>query len=157
MDQPGIAVEREHDGLVRGENRIEIVIGQSVRMFGLRLERHQVHHVDHSNPDIRDVLAQQVDGSQRFQRRDVAAAGHDDVGFAAFVVARPIPDADSGRAMLDRRIHIQILQRGLLAGDDHVHVIPAAQAVIGHREQAVRVGRQIHAHDVRFLIDHHDR
>ena len=56
--------------------------------------------------------------------------------------------------MLDGRIHIQPLRRGLLAGHDDVDVIAAAQAMIGHRKQSVRVGRQIHAHHVGFLIHH---
>ncbi len=56
--------------------------------------------------------------------------------------------------MFDRRVHIQPLQRGLLSGHDHVDVIAAAQAMIGHRQQAVGVGRKIDAHDVGFLVDH---
>ena len=56
--------------------------------------------------------------------------------------------------MLDRGIHIQILKRGLLPGDNHVDVIAAAQAMIGDREQAVRIGRKIDAHDAGFLVDH---
>ena len=41
----------------------------------------------------------------------------------------------------------------MLAGDDHVHIVARAQAMIGDREQRVGVGRQIHAHDVRLLVD----
>ena len=42
---------------------------------------------------------------------------------------------------------------GLLAGDDHVDVVAAAQAMIGHREQAVGVRRQVDPHDVGLLVD----
>ena len=35
-----------------------------------------------------------------------------------------------------------------------IHVIPAAQAAINHRQQAVGIGRQVHAHDVDLLVDH---
>ena len=98
--------------------------------------------------------AQQIHGGQRFERRDIAATGHHHVGLGALVVAGPIPDAESGGAVLDGSVHIQILQRGLLARHDHVDVVAAAQAMVGHREQAVGVGRQIHAHHVGLLVDH---
>ncbi len=55
--------------------------------------------------------------------------------------------------MLDRLVHRQPLRRRLLAGDDHVHIVAAAQAVVGDREQAVRVGRQIDAHHLGLLVD----
>ena len=55
--------------------------------------------------------------------------------------------------MLHGLIHRQPLRRGLLAGDDHVDVVPAAQAVVGDREQAVGVGRQVDADHLRLLVD----
>src|SRR2546428_5604318 len=39
------------------------------------------------------------------------------------------------RSMLDGSIYLQILQRWLLACDDHVHVVAAAQAVVGNGQQ----------------------
>ena len=50
--------------------------------------------------------------------------------------------------------HVQKLQRRLLSGHDHVDVMAAAQAVVGHRKQRVSVRRQIHAHHIRFLVHH---
>ncbi len=44
------------------------------------------------------------------------------------------------------------LRRGLLAGNDQVDVVAAAQAVVGHRKQRVGVGRQINAHHVGLLV-----
>ena len=55
--------------------------------------------------------------------------------------------------MHDRVVHRQVVQRGLLAGDDHVDVVAAAQAVVGDREQRVRVGRQVDADHLRLLVD----
>ena len=54
--------------------------------------------------------------------------------------------------MLDRLVHRQPLRSRLLAGDDDVDVVAAAQAVIGHRQQRVGVRRQIDADDLRFLV-----
>ena len=70
------------------------------------------------------------------------------------VGAGPVPNADSIRAVLNGRLHLQVLQSGLLARNNHIYVMPAAQAMISHREQAVRVRRQVDANYVRFLVDH---
>ena len=94
-----------------------------------------------------------VDRGQSLQRRHVAAAGHHHVGLAAPVVAGPLPDPEPGLAVLDRLVHRQPLGRGLLAGDDDVDVVAAAQAVIGDRQQAVGVGRQVDADDLGLLVD----
>ena len=42
----------------------------------------------------------------------------------------------------------------MLAGNHHVDVIPAAQAVIKNRQQAVCIRRQITTNDTGLLIDH---
>ena len=57
-------------------------VGHAVRMLGLRQQPHQVDHVDHPDLQVRQVLAHQVHGGQRLQRRDVAAAGQHDVRLA---------------------------------------------------------------------------
>ena len=52
----------------------------------------------------------------------------------------------------DRGFHIEVLKRRLFAGDDHVHIVPAAQAVVRDREQRIGVGRKIDTDDIRFLV-----
>ncbi len=46
MDEPGVAMECENHRLSPGKQRIEIVVAQTMRMFGLRLQLHEVDHVD---------------------------------------------------------------------------------------------------------------
>jgi len=53
----------------------------------------------------------------------------------------------------DRVVHRQVVQGGLLAGNDHVHVVTAAQAVVGDREERVCIGRQVDADDLGLLVD----
>ena len=98
------------------------------------------------------MFAQKVDGSQSLQCRHVAAARHHDIGLRAMVIARPLPDPEPACAVLDRLVHGQPLGRRLLAGDDDIDVVPAAQAVIGDRQQAVSVRRQIDPDDLRLLV-----
>ncbi len=96
--------------------------------------------------------AHQLHRGERLERRHVAAARHDDIGFATLIVAGPLPDADSRGAVLDGLIHRQPLQRRLLAGDDDVHAIARAQAMVGDPQQRVRIRRQIHADHIRLLV-----
>ena len=55
--------------------------------------------------------------------------------------------------MADRRIHGQPLRRRVFASHGDVDVMPAPQAVIHYREQAICVRRQIHADDLGLLVD----
>ena len=48
---------------------------------------------------------------------------------------------------------VEPLRRGLLAGDDDVDAVLAAQAMVGDLEQRVGVRRQIDADDVGLLVD----
>src|ERR1700730_698019 len=151
MDQRGIAVEGEQDGLVGSEQGVEVFIGQAVRMFGDGLQGHQVHDVDDADAKVGDIFAEQGHGSENFESGNIAGAGHDNVG-RAFVVAGPLPGAESRGAMADCGVHVQPVGRGLLSGADEIDIVAAAQAVIGDREQAIRVGRKINADHVGFFV-----
>ena len=72
------------------------------------------------------MLTQEVDGSKGFQRWDITRACHYHIGFGARIVAGPFPDPDSHRAMLNRPLHVEPLQRWLLTGDDHIYEMPGA-------------------------------
>jgi hypothetical protein len=154
MDQPGIPVKREDHRLVAGEQGIEVVVAQAVRVLAGRLQLHQVDHVDHADLELGKVRAQNGHRGQGLEGRHVARAGHDQVGLALPVVARPLPHANAFAAVLDRVVHSQPLRRGMLAGDHHVDVVPAPQAMIHDGQQAIRVGRQVHADDFGLLVDH---
>ena len=55
VDQPRIPVEGEDNGLVSGKKGIEVAVGEPVGMLARRLQRHQVHHIDDANLQIREV------------------------------------------------------------------------------------------------------
>jgi len=143
----------EDDRPVGGEDGVELALGQPVRVLGLLLQAHQVDDVDDPHFQVGQALAQQCRGGERLQRRDVAAARKHDVGLGAGVVRGPLPDPDPARAVDDRVVHREVVQRRLLARDDHVHVVAAAQAVVADRQQAVRVRRQVDADHVGLLVD----
>lgn len=60
MDQPGIAVIRENDGLIGRKEGVKVLIRQPVWVLGLILELHQVHNIDHPNFQLGHVLAEQL-------------------------------------------------------------------------------------------------
>ena len=70
-------------------------------------------------------------------------------------VPAQLPDRRTARAVLGGCLAIEPLQLRLLVDDDEVDVALAAQAVIGDRQQAVGVGRQVDARDRALL--RHDR
>ena len=94
--------------------RIEIAVGQAVRMLAGRLQLEEIDDVDEADLEVGELLAQQRGRRQSFLRRNVAGRGHDDVGFAGLVIAGPIPDADALGAMRDGVVHVQVLQVLLL-------------------------------------------
>ena len=57
-------------------------------------------------------------------------------------------------AMAVSRIEVQPLGLGLFAGDNHVHEVAAAQALIGNAQQSVAVGRKIDTNDVGLFVYH---
>src|SRR6516162_5174026 len=95
----------------------------------------------------------QVHRSERLQGRHVAAASHHDVGLSASVVAGPFPNADAGGAVFDGLVHSQPHRGWLLARDDDVHVVAAAQTVVGNAEKAVGIRREVDADDLGLFVD----
>ena len=121
-------------------------------MLRVGLEAHQVDDVHDPHLQLRQPLAQDGGRRERLERRRVAGAAEDDVRLAALVVRRPVPDPEPPRAVQDRIVDREEVERGLLARHDHVHVVAAAQAVVADREQRVRVGRQIDPDHLCLLV-----
>ena len=134
-------MEVEDHRFVGGEERIEVAIGEPMRVFGLRHEAEKIHNIDESDLQIGEVLLQDCDRRKGLHRRDVAGASHHGVGLFTVVAGRPVPDADALGAVGDCIFHGEVLQMLLLIRDDDVHVIPRPKAVIRHTEQAVCVRR----------------
>ncbi len=151
MNDRGIAVEGENHRLVCREQFVKILILQTMGMLGLRLQHHQIHHIDDADADVGDIRAQEGHGGKRLKRRHIAGTGHDHVGITR-IVAGPSPNTRAGRAVANGRIDVEPLPLRLFAGDDHVDVVAASQTVIRYRQEAVGIGRQIDAHDIGFLI-----
>ena len=133
---------------------VVIRVAQPVRMLAGGLQPHQIDDVDDPDFQLGQMLAQDGNRRQNLQRRRVAAARHHHVRLAALIVAGPLPDAEAFRAMHDGGIHAQPLRQRVFAGHHHVDVIPAAQAMIEHRQQAIRIGRQVNPDDIGLLVDH---
>ena len=155
VDQPRVAVVGEDHRPVGGEQRVELGVAHPVRVLGRRLQAHQVHHVDDPDPQVGELLAEDAGGGEHLQRGYVPGAGHDHVGLlAVVVVAGPLPDPGAPGAVQDRGLHVQPVRIGLLARHDHVHVVAAAQAVVGDGQQRVGVRRQVDPDHLGLLVHH---
>src|SRR5262245_20879090 len=106
------------------------MVREAVRMFAGWLELHQIDNVDHAYLKLRQVLANQFDRGERFERGHIAAAGHHYIRLAALVVGSPFPNTQTCRAMLDRLVHREELRSWLLARDHDVDIVAAVQTVV---------------------------
>ena len=120
----------------------------------MRLQPHQVDHVHHPHAQAGQVLAQQRHGGHHLEGGRVARAGEHHVGFAALLVAGPLPDPRAPGAVQDGLVHREPVRGLVLARHDHVDVVAAAQAVVGDREQRVRVRGQVDPGHLGLLVDH---
>ena len=157
VHQRRVAMEGKNHRAVGGEQGVEIPVVQAMRVFGLRLQDHQIDHVDDTDADAGHVVAQQHYRRQCLQRGNVAGARHHHIGVLVagrVFGTRPFPHAGAGSAMAHGSVHVQPLPRGLLASHDDIDVVAAAQAMVGHRQQAVGVGRQVDAHHIGRLVGH---
>ncbi len=152
VDQPRVGMEGEDDRFIPGEEFVEIRVGEPVGVLGLRLQLHEVDDIDHPDFKIGQMRAHDGDRGERLQRGHIPAAGHDNVGRNALVVAGPRPDADALGAVLDGGVHVQPLRRRVFAGDHDIDVVAAAQAVVHHRQQTVGIRRQVNPHDLGLLV-----
>src|SRR3984893_13495754 len=59
VNHRGIAMKSEDHRLVCREQFVKILIFQTMGMFGLRLQYHQIHHVDDADADVGDIRAQE--------------------------------------------------------------------------------------------------
>ena len=95
-------------------------------------------------------------GGDGLERRRVARAREHDVRFGVRRVLLAQSHTDAPRCACARASSIvEPLELRLLVDDDEVHVVARPQAVIGDREQRVRVRRKIDARDRAALRQHH--
>ena len=101
--------------------------------------------VDDAGDQVGNPLPQQLRGGEHLHRRHIADTSQNHVGPGTRVIhlgTRPVPHRTSPLTVRRSLVGRQILQVWLLVGDDEVHVIAAAEAVIGDGQQAVSVRRQ---------------
>jgi hypothetical protein len=104
-----------------GEQRGEVLLGHPVRVVSGSQQPHQVDHVHDPDLQAGEPLAEDLRGSDRVHRDDVAGAGEHDVGVArAIVVAGPVPHPRTVGAVLSCLFYRQPLQLRLLVDDDEV-------------------------------------
>ena len=133
MNEQRIAVVGEDHRPVGREERVELTIRKPVGVLGVRLQPHEVDHVDHPDLQVGQVLMQQVHRGQGFERGNVTTARHDDIGHRVIVIRRERPYPEPSCAVLDGLVHAEPIVLRLFACDDDVHVVATAKAVVCDR------------------------
>ena len=82
VDEPGVAVVGEDDGLVLGEEGVEVGVRQAVGVLGTWLHLHQIDDVHDTDLQLRQALAQNRSGRQNLQRRHVSGTSSTTSGSA---------------------------------------------------------------------------
>ena len=142
----------EDDRLVAGEqpskSRSLIPCGCSV----LRLQGHEIDDVDDANFQFGQCCRNRSTAASVSSVGTSPAQAITTSGSAPSIVAGPSQIPMPASQWRRGRVHGQPLRRRLLAGDDHVDVVVAAQAVVGDREQRIGIGRQVDADDIGLLV-----
>ena len=147
MDEPRVAVEGEDDRLVGCEQRSRTPYSTchaGARVVGCSRIRSTTFttRTFKSGSCSRRIVpprASRASGTSPQHARTTSASEPSSL-------RGPRPHADAPRAVDDRLVHRQPVQRRLFAGDDHVHIVPAPQAVICDRKKGVGVreeGRRV--------------
>ena len=101
------------------------------------LQPHQVDDVDHPDPQVGEVPAQDLDRGEGLQRRARRRRRpRTTSGSSPASVLGPVPDPEAAGCSARPRRRSPGTAARLLARHDDVHVVPAAQAVVGDRQQA---------------------
>ena len=122
--------------------------------FG-REQRHEVDHVDEphrrSGTCSRSSHARPASPWVGMSPAQASTTSGSSLGRS---VPGPAPRSTPRRAVRGRRLEVEVLELRLLVDHDEVHVVVAAEAVVGHREQAVGVRRQVDAGHLALLGAH---
>src|SRR5208337_3505694 len=110
-----------------------------MRVFSAWLQLEQVNHVDKPDFQVREPFPEQCCRRQRFLSWYVARCSKHNIRLLTLIVTGPIPDSNAFGAVANSSINVQVLQMALFVRDNYVDVVFRAQAVIGYRQQTIRV------------------
>ena len=92
---------------------------------------HQVDDVDDTDLQLWELVPKDRSGGEGLEGWNVTRAPENHVGKISVVVARPFKDPESPCAVIDRLVHRQVCQSGLLTGHYEVDVIAAPKTMVG--------------------------
>lgn len=110
VDEPGVRVEVEDNGLVGCEEGRVFRVFEAMRVVTVLDQFEEVDDVDEADLEFGEMVAEKCGCCQRFLRRDITTARHDEVGFLAGIVGSPLPDTNTLCAMSDGVFHVEELE-----------------------------------------------
>ncbi len=110
-------------------------------MFAAGLKPKEIHNIYKTDLQIGKTLPQKGNRAKTLHCCDVASARHYHIRLTSIVIACPLPNPYALRAVCDGGFHVEISQVRLLVGNDHIHVVHAAETMVYHTEQTIRIRR----------------
>src|SRR5664280_522235 len=98
------------------------------------------------------MFSQNRNSGHNLQCRCVSATGHHHIRFDTLVVTCPLPDSNSFSAMYYCSVHCKPLWECMFSCNHNINVMPAAQAVIKNRQQAVCIWWKVNTYYISFLV-----
>lgn len=140
-----IAVVVEMDGFVGCEERVEVIVAQSVRMASFEAEHHQIGHIDDSDSKVRRLFPEHSGRFDDLEGEFRSDTHKHDIRIQPVVSTREFPDRGSGATM--RLCFIRGEEDGLrLLGADHkIDVILRPETMSKRGQKGVCVGRKVDA------------
>jgi hypothetical protein len=123
VHHPGVTVEVEDDRSVISEEAGPLRVGKTVGVVAGVDQLKEIDNVDASNLELREVLKQEINGSQGLVGANITARGHDQVGILSSIGGELRPDTNTLGAVLDGSVHGEVLKMLLLIRNDNVNVV----------------------------------
>ena len=166
-----VAVVVEVDVLVGGEERVPVDVLERVWVAAGGREDHEVGDVHDTDAERWRDLAEESGGGDNLEGHLNTETDENDVGVDTLIGGAELPGGSSGDAVLKAEVSVEIVRgrddcaypvgllggephgRGLLAADHEVDVVLGPQAVRHRAQEAVGIGRQVHARELGLEVE----
>jgi hypothetical protein len=145
-------VEVEDNGSVISEEAGPLRVVKTVGVVTRVNQLEEIDNVDTADLELREVLEQEINGSQRLMGADISTRGHDQVGILTSIGRELRPDTNTLGAVLNSSVHREVLQMLLLIGNNNVDIVDRAKTVVHDREQTVSIRRKVDADNLGTLV-----
>jgi hypothetical protein len=138
--------------LVSGEDTVEGIFGQGVRVCAGCIQYEQIDHINHSYPEIRCVSLEYLTSLQYFLRDLHADSAKHYIRVLPIECRVLFPNGDTSDAVFVGLFWGKPICSGRFGADDQIDVVFGAQTVRHARYCGIRIGRKVDANTVVWQV-----